>query len=374
MSRTLTLLILWLGLLLPFTASAAKRLSPDAYISVLTCDTGNELYSLFGHTAIRVSDPRLGIDTVYNFGAFDFSTPNFYLKFVKGDLQYFVTTASYGEFLYEYRYLGRSVYEQLLNLSPSQKQFVFDRLESVLGSNERYYTYKFIDRNCTTMVADILVSATGKPLSLDVNGKGETNRKILYGYLQQQFYANLGISIMFGAKTDRELYKVYLPMQLMESLSKSKNGSIPLSRPSVTVYEAPQTKAAGSWWDNVYTYAGLLLLLAFVRNRTVLLTWWTVGALLGTFLALVGLYSYHAEVAWNYNALLFSPFFACLVVSLLLGKKKHIRLWWYACVACQVVYLLYMLNKPHLLLLTPIILVNVLYLFRVYKSDVYCPR
>jgi len=374
MSRVPTLLILWLGLLLPFAASAAERLSPDAYISVLTCDTGNELYSLFGHTAIRVSDPRLGIDTVYNFGAFDFSTPNFYLKFVKGDLQYFVTTASYGEFLYEYRYLGRSVYEQLLNLSPSQKQFVFDRLEQVLGSNERYYTYKFIDRNCTTMVADILVSAVGNPLSLDINGKGETNRKILYGYLQQQFYANLGISIMFGAKTDRELYKVYLPMQLMESLSKSKNGSIPLSRPAVTVYEAPQTKAVGSWWDNVYTYAGLLLLLAFVRNRTVLLTWWTVGALLGTFLALVGLYSYHAEVAWNYNALLFSPFFAGLVVSLLLGNKKHIRLWWYACAACQVVYLFYMLNKPHLLLLAPIILVNALYLFRVYKSDVYCPR
>lgn len=369
MSQLRRFLLLLFGMLLPLGAARAEALSSDARVSVLTCDTGDQLYSLFGHTAIRVFDPRLGIDTVYNFGAFDFSTPNFYLKFVKGDLQYFVTTASYGEFLYEYQYLGRSVYEQLLNLTPAQKQQIFDRLEAILGSDERFYTYKFIDRNCTTMVADIVTDALGKPLSLDVAGKGETNRRILYGYLQRQFYANLGISIMFGAKTDRDMYKVYLPLQFMESISKTKNGKLPLTNSTAKVYDAPKAEGSGSWWDNAYTYAAVMLLLALVRNRTVILTWWIVSALLGTFLAVVGLYSFHEEVAWNYNAFLFSPLFGGLAVSLLSAGKKNLRLWWYAAAGCQVLYLLYMLNKPHLLLLMPVLLVNGLYLFRIYKSN-----
>src|SRR6187399_943242 len=105
-----------------------KTLSKDAFISILNCDSGSELYSLFGHTAIRVSDPVNSIDVVYNYGAFDFSTPNFYLKFTKGDLQYFITTSTYDEFLAEYRYYQRGVYEQKLNLTAIQKQHIADEL------------------------------------------------------------------------------------------------------------------------------------------------------------------------------------------------------------------------------------------------------
>src|SRR6478736_8425500 len=102
------------------TFGQQNTLSKDATISILTCDSGNELYSLFGHTGIRVSDPVNSIDIVYNYGAFDFSTPNFYLKFTKGDLQYFITTSTYDEFVAEYRYFQRGVYEQKLNLNAVQ--------------------------------------------------------------------------------------------------------------------------------------------------------------------------------------------------------------------------------------------------------------
>src|SRR4030095_84801 len=119
-----------------------KTLSKDAFISILSCDSGSELYSLFGHTGIRVSDPANFIDVVYNYGAFDFSTPNFYLKFTKGDLQYFITTNTYDEFLYEYRYLQRGVYEQKLNLSPVQKQSIANELQLSLLPENRFYTYK----------------------------------------------------------------------------------------------------------------------------------------------------------------------------------------------------------------------------------------
>jgi hypothetical protein len=100
----------------------AQQLSDKAFISLLTCGPGDELYSVFGHTAIRVNDPATGIDIVYNYGTFDFAAPNFYLKFVKGDLQYFVSVSSYRDFVYTYQYYDRDVYEQVLNLTPQQEQ------------------------------------------------------------------------------------------------------------------------------------------------------------------------------------------------------------------------------------------------------------
>src|SRR5690606_36976175 len=78
------------------------KLSENAEVSILTCGLGNEMYSLFGHTAIRIADPEQNFDVVYNYGAFDFNMPNFFAKFSKGDLQYFVTSDSFEDFIYSY--------------------------------------------------------------------------------------------------------------------------------------------------------------------------------------------------------------------------------------------------------------------------------
>jgi len=75
--------------------SQTYPLSPESKVSILTCGSGEQLHSIFGHTAIRIQEPSRNIDIVYNFGMFDFRTPNFYLKFVKGDMQYFVANSSF---------------------------------------------------------------------------------------------------------------------------------------------------------------------------------------------------------------------------------------------------------------------------------------
>ena len=131
-------------------------LSKEAKASVLTCGTSNEIYALFGHTAIRITDTINGIDVVYNYGAFDFSTSNFALKFVKGNLQYFAVANSYSDFIANYTYEKRSVYEQVLNISVPQKQRLFDNLNQSLQLENREYTYKFIDQNCTSMAVDVI--------------------------------------------------------------------------------------------------------------------------------------------------------------------------------------------------------------------------
>ncbi len=151
---------LFLFFTLPFF-SQNPRLSEKAKTSVITCDVGNESYSLFGHTALRIKDSISHIDVVYNYGAFDFQTPNFVAKFAKGNLIYFAVADSYSNFINEYLYLKRSVFEQELNLSTALKQQLFENLNESLRSGDSQYTYKFIDKNCTSMLIEIINKTLG---------------------------------------------------------------------------------------------------------------------------------------------------------------------------------------------------------------------
>ena len=47
--------------------------------SLLTCAPGNEIYALFGHTAIHYQNFSRGVDLVFNYGMFSFNTPHLYI-------------------------------------------------------------------------------------------------------------------------------------------------------------------------------------------------------------------------------------------------------------------------------------------------------
>ncbi|RZK93700.1 MAG: DUF4105 domain-containing protein, partial [Hymenobacter sp.] len=84
-------------------AATPRVLSPATTISLVTCAPGTETYALFGHSALRIADPRQGLDQVYNYGTFDFRTPNFYGRFLRGDLSYFLSATSFATFYAAYR-------------------------------------------------------------------------------------------------------------------------------------------------------------------------------------------------------------------------------------------------------------------------------
>src|SRR5688500_4640478 len=101
---------LWMKLyrLIPFFSlllclpAAAQPDTSHLRISLLTCSPGAELYSTFGHTAIRVTDSTRGIDMVYNYGTFDYEDPAFLMKFTRGIMEYALSNYSFQEFLKEY--------------------------------------------------------------------------------------------------------------------------------------------------------------------------------------------------------------------------------------------------------------------------------
>ena len=157
-------------------------------VSILTVGTADESHSLYGHTALRIKDTNVHTDIVYNYGMFDFDTENFILKFVKGDLQYYAAAYPFDDFEYSYRLENRSIYEQVLNLSPQEKQLLSYKLNANLYSEDRLYTYKFIDRNCTTKVIDIVNEVLENKPIIKKNIDSKTYRDVLYPYAENHFF------------------------------------------------------------------------------------------------------------------------------------------------------------------------------------------
>ena len=343
-------------------------LSPKATVSVLTCATGNESYSLFGHTAVRIADPEQFLDVVYNYGAFDFSTPNFVAKFAKGDLQYFVVADSFSEFIGRYQYEGRSVYEQKLRLSLPLKQQLFDQLNKTLQSEERFYTYKFIDRNCTTMVVDLLNQTIGTKAITKKDATKKTNREVLFPYFKNHFYEQLGTSSIFGTKVDQKATTLFLPFDLLESLKITKYKNEPLSEPVVSLLTVAPT-TPHSWWNNAYTYGAFLLLLVFWKKRSVGLLFLTVMSILGLFFLFMGWYSLHPELANNYNVLLFNPTLLVLVFFVLQKNIKAIKWLSYVNWVCFLLYTIVLINKAPFWFLLPLIGVTSLVVYRINKEN-----
>ena len=338
------------------------NLSDKATISIFTCGKGDELYTVFGHTAIRIKDVVNNLDVVYNYGAFDFRTENFYLKFVKGDLQYFINATSYEQFLYEYQNENREVVEQFLALSTVKKQELYDKLNASLFSEERNYTYKFIDRNCTTMVVDKINQTTEKIIiKKKTDDTSISYREVLYPYFQNHFWYKLGINIIFGAKTDADAQKLFLPIELLHSLDKAIYNKKPLVYKKQTIVKGIKKTNSFSFINSIYFVSLLLILIAVVNKKIIFLSYFLILGLLGLFFLLVGFYSFHKELLWNYNVLLFNPLYILLPF---LSSSKRVKQLLYTCAGLLVLYCLILINKPHLVLVLPFILLTFYGIYR----------
>jgi hypothetical protein len=358
-----------ISFLVVFLASATigfsqnSVLSKKVKVSVLTCGVGNESYSLFGHTAVRITDTEHFIDLVYNYGAFDFNTPNFVAKFIKGDLQYFAVAHSYSDFINEYNYDKRSVYEQELNIPYDLKQRLFNDLNASLISGESHYTYKFIDKNCTSMVVDIINKTLDTVAVVKKTDTNITYRTILYTYFDHHFYEKLGTSIFFGRKVDRMGTQIFLPLELHKSLTKVKFNNQRLAKENKTLLEFNETHP-NSWWNNCYSYLLLLVAIVIVNRKLINQLYLLMMGLLGLFFLAVGFYSSHQELGYNYNILLFNPAMLLFLYFYYVKNKK----WTYALslfnLVALFIYLLILINKAHLFIVLPLILANGIILVR----------
>lgn len=201
-------------------------------IALITCSPGEELYALFGHTAIRITDSVSMTDIVYNYGTFDFNEPRFYVKFARGKLLYYLSVEQYSSFLNSYLAEGRHVTEQVLNLNSDELYSIQRFLNTNLQEENRYYHYDFFLDNCTTRPRDLLEKALANKITLSpVMPENYTYRNAIHQYLNagKQYWSKLGIDLLLGAKTDKVMNsreQMFLPDNLMHSLDSNRNVSI----------------------------------------------------------------------------------------------------------------------------------------------------
>ena len=158
----LTFIAAWLGV-------HAYNMQPDSLrVSLVTCDAGPEIFELYGHEAVRVSGSINGypVDVVYNYGMFDFDSPGFIYRFVKGDTDYYAAAIPTQAFLYSYARRGSRVTEHPLRLSPDETKRLIDILNHDITPDHRTYRYKYFSNNCSTRILDNIDRVLGAPVRM----------------------------------------------------------------------------------------------------------------------------------------------------------------------------------------------------------------
>jgi hypothetical protein len=251
-------------------AQPAELLSDSAQVALLTMEPGREVYSLFGHSAFRISDPSLGLDRTYNFGTFDFAQPFFILRFARGQLDYLLDTAPYEAELAKYAYLERPIIEQRLALSPEAVRALYALLETNALPENRAYRYDFFFDNCSTRLLaalDSALAAAGQPrIELPAAQAPGTFRELLAPYLVSVPLLRLGINLGLGLPTDREATAreaTFLPLELMRQFDGATVGGRPLVMATDTVVVVPGYTAPRAAFDWPLVLAWLLLAAGF---------------------------------------------------------------------------------------------------------------
>lgn len=183
------------------------NLIPDSiHISLLTCGPHQEIYALYGHTALRFEDRARGIDIAVNYGAFSFQTSFFALKFMFGLTDYEMGLMRFDDFCYQYSYFGSSVTQQEFNLMPEEKLKVAYALEENAKPENVVYRYNYYYDNCTTRARDIVCSnIDGKVVFSEEVPDGLTFRKMIHAHNEDHPWARLGNDLLLGVGSDRQI-------------------------------------------------------------------------------------------------------------------------------------------------------------------------
>ncbi len=216
-------------------------------MSVLTVAPGDAVYSLWGHSALRVMDPESGLDVVFNWGTFDITRPWFIPRFAYGDMLYEVSIEPMPRFLRGADFEQRDVIEQSLALTEVQRNEIWVLLEENLLPENRAYQYDFVRDNCSTRILDLLVTTEAIRLGPDVGDR--TYRQLVDGFSHHHGWLDLGIDLAFGSPLDdvpTERERAFLPLELFDVLENAEaaNGGAIISQ-TRTLLDATKEQGTG---------------------------------------------------------------------------------------------------------------------------------
>ena len=263
-------LLLVLSFILCIFHSALAQDSCNLRISLLTCAPGEELYSTFGHTALRVQDTSNGTDYIFNYGTFEFG-PDFYTKFIRGKLLYFLSVEEFNDFIYEYRLQSRSIQEQVMQLTCGEKQKLYTALQQNAQEQNRYYRYDFLFDNCTTRAGDIVVKNADSAVIFRniLPNDRPTFRNLIHSYLNagHQYWSKLGIDVLLGVKLDMKATNreaMFLPDYLLKGFDSAGINNRSLVTPPQIILDMPSPLKRKSLFTPGLVFSILLIVVIVI--------------------------------------------------------------------------------------------------------------
>lgn len=313
-------------------------------ISLLTCGPGEDLYSIWGHTGIRLIDSARNADVVFNYGTFDDSDPLFYIKFCRGIMMYSVTPYAFQDFMEEYRISNRSVTEQVLNLGCNQKIKLANALWNNAKKENKFYPYHFYADNCTTRARDIIINNTDTLIqfkNIRPTPGTSTYRQLIHSYMNSsgQAWNRFGIDVLLGNHLDEPMTNkqaMFLPDYLM----KGFDGAVLYQRPLVSethLLLPGGQQNSNTFFTPVMLFSLLLIAmiaLSFVKNKSASKI---AGLLDSLFFLLTGLLGLLMLALWvfridnvcrnNYNILWALPTHT-IIAFVITRQRKWIQYYW----------------------------------------------
>lgn len=310
-----------------FSIASKSQDSSHLRISLLTCAPGDELYSIFGHSALRVTDSISMTDVVFNYGTFNFSEEDFYIKFMRGKLLYYLSVEDFFSFRMAYATEGRSIREQVLDFSPVEKIRLREKLIDNLREDKKYYLYDFFLDNCTTRVRDLIEEGKQpRPFLPAVMPEQTTFRNAIHQYLDKgdKSWSKLGIDILLGARTDNVMTRPqqqFLPDNLMSAVDSCQNSRL---IQSVELFPSPPLPTGSGIFTPILFFSLLLLLMLVIcRAPSPKINYMAAGldnfiffmtGMLGVILILMWVGTDHKMTKDNYNLLWAWPLHAAAVL------------------------------------------------------------
>ena len=273
--KKVLLILAVLFIIRPVTATAETADSTDVYM--ITCAPGNASYSIYGHTALRIVIRGTGFDMAYNWGIFDFSTPNFVYRFAKGKLDYLLGAYPYERFLQEYIAEGRPVWSQKLNLTAAEKERLFGLINENLKPENIKYRYDFFFDNCATRVRDIVIAAATDTVILPQKENLKSFRQLIDPHQKVLPWLDFGADMLLGLQSDRKATvsdEMFLPLFLRDNFAATEivhdGVNEPLTGPVETVVDFPAPPAGARVWMPqavLWLLFIVVVLLTFVFRR-----------------------------------------------------------------------------------------------------------
>ena len=333
--KRIILFTVLINMMLPLRSDPRDIDSADVYL--ITCAPGTESYSIYGHTALRITFRGSGFDMAYNWGIFDFSTPNFVYRFAKGRLDYMLGAYSYENFLQEYFLEGRSVWSQKVNLTSTEKERLFSLIDENLRPENVKYRYDFFYDNCATRVRDIIARSASDTVIFPVLEKKKSFRQLIDPYQKVIPWLDFGADLLLGLQADRKatssdemFLPVYLKNNMLNTFIVHDGVQEPLTEPPVTVLDIPPSPGAGkgAWVPQAVLYVILLLvlLITFVFRKPAIgkaldIFLYLVYSLLAVVLVFTNLFSEHDALHYNMLVIAINPLIPILFVYLFTRKK-----------------------------------------------------